>query len=154
MLEVCDALAAVYREHLIAETSDKVGPDRINTFFDFYFDLIDGTAKPRDDQVYDALFSLAAGSPAIRASLRQQYQLLGQVLSHEIKQVHQSIPLESCEEIAYLMISIMYGHWKMVATLGMNPANKRIARRAIDRLIDTYISDPDPVGEAGPFKLP
>lgn len=152
MLELCDDLAARYREILLDSVADKTGADRITVFFDFYFDLLDGQAKPRDDQVYDALLSLSAGSEPIKTNLRQQYQLLGQVLSHEIKQVHQGLPIESCEEIAYLLITLMYGHWKMVATLGMNPANNRVARQAMDRLIASYLAQPDATEGTSVFK--
>ncbi|MEM9248558.1 MAG: TetR/AcrR family transcriptional regulator [Pseudomonadota bacterium] len=144
MLAVCEHLAATYREVLIASVSGKSGTERLGIFFDFYFDLLEGAAKPRDDQIYDALLSLSARSDQIRTALRDQYQLLGTVLSHEIRQVHLSLPMEACEELAYLLITIMYGHWKMVATLGMGESHKHIARRAMDRLLQSYLEDPTP----------
>lgn len=152
MLDVCEHLAALYRDILINSMSQKSGADRLTVFFDFYFDLLEGTAKPRDDQVYDALFSLAAKSEPIRTHLREQYQLLGTVLSHELRQVHLSLSIESCEEIAYLLITIMYGHWKMVATLGMPETNNKVARRAIDRLLASYLIEPQAQPDTSVFK--
>jgi AcrR family transcriptional regulator len=152
MLDICERLATSYREILIHGVSQKAGQNRLTVFFDFYFDLLDGAAKPRDDQVYDALFSLAAKSEPIQTNLREQYQLLGTVLSHELRQAHPSIPLESCEEIAYLLITIMYGHWKMVATLGMAEDNNRVARRAIDRLLASYLEEPEAQPDTSVFK--
>jgi hypothetical protein len=43
----------------------------------------------------------------------------------------------------------MYGHWKMVATLGLSPEHRRITRRSIDRIIASYRVAREPVGVAG-----
>ena len=40
----------------------------------------------------------------------------------------------------------MYGHWKMVATLGFSPSHNSVTRAAVDRLIESYVErwdDPD-----------
>lgn len=40
----------------------------------------------------------------------------------------------------------MYGHWKMVASLGCSSGHNRIAREAMDRIISSYLDrydDPD-----------
>jgi hypothetical protein len=40
----------------------------------------------------------------------------------------------------------MYGHWKMVATLGFSEDYNRVTREAVDRLIASYVQnyhDPD-----------
>ena len=142
MLAMCDKLAAVYREALIQGMAEQNSDQRVELFLDFYFDLLDGTRKPRDDQAYDALMSLAARSPRIKANLRQQYTLLGQVVSIEIRQQYSDLPLPVCEEISFVFVSLMYGHWKMVASLGLSPDHNRITRAAITRLIDSYRRDP------------
>ena len=147
MIAICDHLTELYRDLLIRNVVGRADGDRLRIFFDFYFDLLDGTAKPRDDQVYDALFSLAAGSPAIREHLRGQYTLLGQALAHEIRTCHQTIPMKSCSEIAYLFVAIMYGHWKMVASLGLSKDHRQVSRQAINRLIGSYLANPGPVAD-------
>ncbi len=87
----------------------------------------------------------AAGAPKEREALRYQYVLLGQVLALEIKMVHPQMPLEHCSEVAYRFVCLMYGHWKMVATLGLAGDHKRITRRAVDRIIAAYAhADSDP----------
>ncbi|MEM8577421.1 MAG: TetR/AcrR family transcriptional regulator, partial [Pseudomonadota bacterium] len=134
MLAVAEDLAALYREALTTGMAGRAGPDRLS----FFFDVSDGAAKPADDQAYDALLSLAARSPAIRDNLRGGYQLLGQVISHEVRQAYPALPMASCEELAYLLVALMYGHWKMVASLGFVPENTRIARAAMDRLLASY----------------
>ncbi len=148
MIALCDALAASYREHLISGVMGQADKDRLRIFFDFYFDLLDGKAKPRDDQVYDALFSLAAGSPGSGATCALQYTMLGHALTHEIRTSFPEIPLRSCGEISYLFVAIMYGHWKMVATLGLSEDHRRISRQAIDRIIASYRAVPDPQDDA------
>lgn len=144
MVELCDRLADSYRLALSENASRLEGPDRLSMFLDFYFDLLDGAAKPKDDQVYDAMMSLATGSERIRANLRGQYTLLGQVLCHEFRVAHPSLSLRACEELSYAFVCIMYGHWKMVATLGLSPAHNRVARAAMDCLIRGYLLDSGP----------
>lgn len=144
MLALCDHVAAVYREALIQGMAGHDGTDRVGLFLDFYFDLLEAPRKPRDDQVYDALMSLAARSDRIKTNLRQQYNLLGQVVSHELRQQYPDIPLATCEQISYVFVTLMYGHWKMVASLGLDEAHKQITRQAIDRLIESYLADPNP----------
>lgn len=141
MLRLCDHLAEVYREVLIRSLSKRADTERVDVFLDFYFDLIEGTPKPRDDQIYDALMSLTARSDRVRTALRDQYTLLGQVLTHELRQQYPEIPLPACEEIAYLVVVVMYGHWKMVASLGFSESHGRVSRRAIDRIIASYRID-------------
>ena len=152
MLTLCDHLAAVYRETLIGEIAGCAAEARLDAFLDFYFDLIAGTPKPRDDRAYDALMSLSAGSDRIRRALRGQYTLLGQVVAHEVKQKHPSIPLPACEEIAYQFVIVMYGHWKMVATLGLHPSHNRVARDALRRIIASHVEDPSVQADVARWK--
>ncbi len=141
MLSVCDFLSMVYREALLRSVSQKTQIDRLTVFLDFYFDLLDEEPKPRDDQVYDALMSLAANSNRIRKNLRHHYTMMGEVISHELQMSHPNLTLPAARELSYLIVSLMYGHWKMVASLGLNQAHKRAARAAIDRLIRSYIDE-------------
>lgn len=141
MLSVCDFLAMLYREALMRSVTQSTEKDRLNVFLDFYFDLLDEEPKPRDDQVYDAMMSLAANSNRIRSHLRQQYTMMGEVISHELQLAHPKLTLPAARELSYLIVSLMYGHWKMVASLGLNQAHKAAARSAIDRLIRSYIEE-------------
>ena len=128
MLALCDHLADTYRETLVNSVSQREDVNRLDLFFDFYFDLLDGTSKPRDEQVYDTLFSLATSSEKVRGNLRGQYTLLGQVLAHEVRLQYPDIPLPACTEISYLFVVILYGHWKMVATLGLDESHRRASK--------------------------
>lgn len=141
MLTLCDRLAQTYRDALlggIAELSP--GGSRLTLIFDFYFDMVEGRKKPRDDQVYDALMARAASSTPIRGALRSQYTLLGQVLANEVQLAHPSLSADAASEIGYVFVSLMYGHWKMVASLGLAEDHGRIARAAIDRIVESYLA--------------
>lgn len=138
MLEVCDLLAEAYRMALVNGASAVEGSGRLAFIFDFYFDLVAEHPKPRDDQAYDAVMAMAAGSDPIRQKLQTQYALLGQVLQLELKMQYPDFSLEDCAEISYLFVCLMYGHWKMVASLGVSEDHKLITRRAIDRIIASY----------------
>lgn len=144
MLAVCDHLAEAYRMALVRGVEDLEGPKRLTFILDFYFDLVAGNPKPRDDRAYDAMMAYAAGSPKVRDALREQYLLLGQVMALEIKMAHPQLTLDACAEISYLFVCLMYGHWKMVATLGLADDHKHITRRAMDRIIAAYALRPAP----------
>jgi len=148
MIAVCDALAASYRECLMKGIIKANVARRLPMFLDFYFNFLAGEdlAKPADDAVYDAMFCLAAGSEAVRKNLFDQYNLLHHTIAHEVQISHPDLPQSACREIGYLFVVIMYGHWKMVATLGFSDRYNRVSREAIDRLIDSYVArydDPD-----------
>ncbi|MEO9682263.1 MAG: TetR/AcrR family transcriptional regulator [Tateyamaria sp.] len=152
MMTLCEQMADTYREAMINGITHHEGQDRLDVFFDFYFDVLDGTPKPRDDQAYDALLSLSAGSDRLRNTLRDQYTLLGQVVSHELRLQYPDLPLPACTEISYLFVVIMYGHWKMVASLGLSESHRLVSRRAIDRLIASYRSVPETIDDAQVWK--
>ncbi len=141
LLAVCDCLAEAYRMALVNGVNGLEGKARLDFILDFYFDLVDEVPKPRDDQAYDAMMAYAAGSAKVRAALRDQYTLLGQVLALEIKIVHPQLTLDHCAEISYLFTCLMYGHWKMVASLGLTEDHKHITRRAVDRIITLYAQE-------------
>lgn len=139
MLALCDKIAAVYRDNLVRLVREAQGKDRMEIFFDFYFDLLEGAPKPQDDQVYDALFSVATANTAIREQLRSQYTLVQQVLSQELQVTYPQLGVEECDNLGYLFVCLMYGHWKMVASLGFDEACKTVTRDAIDRLLASYL---------------
>lgn len=148
MVAVCDHLAGLYRDRLIANAKSLEGPSRIEMFLDFYFGLLDGDgAKPEDDQVYDALFSLATCSDEIRVNLLNQYSLLGQVLSHELQLSYPALQRRAADELSFVFVSLMYGHWKMVASLGVSPDHNRLTRDALARLIRAFIAEDAPLTE-------
>lgn len=141
LLVVCDQLAEAYRMALVRGVAGLQGQARLDLILDFYFDLVEDMPKPRDDLAYDAMMAYAGRSPKVRSALREQYTLLGQLLALEIKIVHPHLTLEHCTEISYLFTCLMYGHWKMVASLGLNENHKRITRRAVGRIIELYAQE-------------
>ncbi|MGE0659006.1 MAG: hypothetical protein AB7F36_06625 [Reyranellaceae bacterium] len=153
MVAVCDHLAATYRDCLMKGILETNATQRLPMFLDFYFGFLSGRGlpKPKDDAVYDAMFSLAVTSDAIRRNLNGQYSLLQSVISHEVQISNPGLNQKACDEIGYLFVAVMYGHWKMVATLGFSESYNRVAREAMDRLIASYnarYDDPDLVAPA------
>ena len=142
MLAVCNMLAELYREAMVSTAGQQTGPTRVDAFLDFYFDLLEGRTKPRDDKVYDALLAMANSSRPIRNNLASQYKLLGQVLAQEFLVQYPKLDQRSSAELSYLFVCLMYGHWKMVATLGFDNDHRYITRRAMDRLIRSYVEYP------------
>lgn len=148
LVAVCDRLAAAYRDCLMKGILNAQSPTRLKTFLDFYFDFLSDRdlEKPRDDAAYDAMMALASTHPSIRKNLHDQYNLLQYTIAHEVQVSHPQLNQKACLEIGYLFVSLMYGHWKMVATLGFSPAHNAVTRAAVDRLIESYVErweDPD-----------
>ncbi|MGB7242733.1 MAG: TetR/AcrR family transcriptional regulator, partial [Sulfitobacter sp.] len=142
MIALCDMMAEAYRDALVGLALNAKAPDRLSKMLDFYFDMLDGSPKPRDDKVYDAMLSLSAGSEAVRGSLRAGYSLLGNVVSHEISVDYPTMPVQDANQLSYLFVCLMYGHWKMVASLGFAEEHKTVTRTAVDRLIASYVATP------------
>lgn len=140
MVALCDHLAGLYRDLLVEKAKALQGAARIEMFMDFYFGLLDDAPKPADDQVYDALLSRAAGSPPVRERLRSQYSLLGQVVGHELQLAFPELERRAADELSFIFVSLMYGHWKMVASLGVSRAHNQVTRAAMRRLIQSYVN--------------
>lgn len=154
MVSVCDALAAAYREALMKGIIASGTTERLPMFLDFYFNFLAGKGlrKPADDAAYDAMFSLARGSEAVRRSLFEQYSELRQTIAQEVQISNPELSQKACREIGFLFVSLMYGHWKMVATLGFSEDHNRVTRQALDRIIVSYrerYDDPD-LADAAP----
>lgn len=148
MVAVCDRLAAAYRDCLMKGILNAQSPTRLKTFLDFYFDFLSDRdlEKPRDDTAYDAMMALASSHPSIRKNLHDQYNLLQYTIAHEVQVSYPQLDQKACLELGYLFVSLMYGHWKMVATLGFSSSNNAVTRAAVDRLIESYVErydDPD-----------
>lgn len=147
MVAVCDHLAGLYRGGLIASAGHLAGTARVEMFLDFYFDLLEANPKPRDDQAYDAMMCLATRSAPVRDALAGQYSLVGEVLSHEFEVQYPALDRQKAQELSWLFVCLMYGHWKMVASLGFAEEHRAVTRRAMDRLIRSYLEGPQPQGE-------
>lgn len=143
MSALCNLTGVAYRESLVELASNPNHPDRLKMIFDFSFDLIEEKRKPRDDQVYDAMFSLATSSDFIRESLRAQYNLLGNVVAHEIKIKFPQMRISDADQVSFLFVCLLYGHWKMVASLGLSEDHKYVTRRAMDRIVKSYLDMPE-----------
>jgi len=138
MYALCDQLAENFRDKILAGAEDQGDRSRVEYMLDFFFNMIEGKRKLNNDQVYDAMFSMAAGSPGLRENLRGQFTLLGEICRHEFSREFPELTEKATEELAYLFVSLMYGHWKMVASLGFHESHNQISREAIDRLIASY----------------
>lgn len=140
ILALCDALEHEYRECLVKTAIASPDGKRLGVFIDFFFNMLKdrGLPKPADDQIYDAIFSFANTNQAVRDKLLMGYSLVQMTLAHEIQVSYPDLPQSGCKELAYLIIAMMYGHWKMVRTVGFSDSYSRVARDAILRLVESY----------------
>lgn len=141
IVALCDHLGKGYRDIIVSGIVEVAQVKRLDFFLDFFFDLADGHPMPDNLEVYDSLLAYAVGSERLSATLCDQYRTLGQVIAHELAITHPDLDGHSCEELSFLFVSMMHAHWSFVASLGYSRAHSRLARRAMDRLIQSYKTD-------------
>ncbi|WP_298922567.1 TetR family transcriptional regulator [uncultured Roseobacter sp.] len=141
IFELCTFLGNRYRDILVTGIVDVGQVERLKFFLDFFFDLADQHPMPDDLEVYDSLLAYAVGSEELKERLCDQYKTLGQVIAHELAIAHPELDGHGCEELSFLFVSMMHAHWSFVASLGHSRDHGRLTRRAIDRLIESYIND-------------
>ena len=144
MIDLCDHLGSAYRDILVGGIVEVAQVERLDFFLDFFFDLAGGHPMPDNLEVYDAFFAHAIGSYELRTRLCDQYRTLGQVIVHELAIAHPELDGHACEELSFLFVSMMHAHWSYVATLGYSRQHSHLARKAMDRLIASYVADSAP----------
>lgn len=143
MTRLCDHLGAGYRDILVAGILQVGQVERLKFFLDFFFDLADGHRMPDNLEAYDALLAYSVGSAPFRDRMCLQYKTLGDVMTHELQIAHPSLEGAAAEELSFLFVSMMHAHWSFVATLGHSREHSKLARKAMDRLIQSYLDDAD-----------
>ena len=143
MLALCETLEQAYRDSLVKSAIASTGGSRLQLFIDFYFNFLSdrGLPKPLDDQIYDALLSYANTYEPLRAKLHIGYNLVQMTFAHEIQITYPDLPQSACKELGYIIIATMYGHWKMVKTVGFSDSYCRVARDSIMRVIESYVQN-------------
>lgn len=141
IVDLCVYLGNAYQETLVAGIVQVGKVERLKFFLDFFFDLVDERPMPDNLEVYDSLVAYAVGSSDLKERLCGQYKTLGQVITHELAIAHPELDGHACEELSYLFVSMMHAHWSFVATLGYSREHSRLTRRAIDRLIASYVGE-------------
>ncbi|MEO0666693.1 MAG: TetR/AcrR family transcriptional regulator [Pseudomonadota bacterium] len=139
--ELCDFLAKGYRDTLIAGVVTVGQVARLEFFLDFFFDLAEEHRMPANLEVYDSLVAYSVGSTQLRERMCSQYDVLGQVMVHELAIAHPGLDKAACEELSFLFVSMMHSHWSFVASLGYSRAHSRLTRKALDRLIASYVAE-------------
>jgi AcrR family transcriptional regulator len=141
LVDLCDHLGNGYRETLVGGVLQLGRIERLKFFLDFFFDQAEGYPMPANLEAYDAMFAYAVGSTAVRNRMCGQYRMLGHVISHELAIAHPELGEAACEELSFMFVSMMHAHWSFVGSLRHAREHGRLARRAIDRLIQSYIAD-------------
>jgi AcrR family transcriptional regulator len=141
MVDLCDHLQKVYQDVLVAGIVEVAEVERLRFFLDFFFGLAESRPMPDNLKAYDALFAYAVGSEPLKERLCEKYKTLGHVIVHELAIARPTLDHAACQELSFLIVSMMHAHWSYVATLGFSPHHNRITRGAIDRLIASYVDD-------------
>ncbi len=144
MVALAGHFGNAYRDTLVSGVVQVGQVERLNFFLNFFFDLAAEHPMPDHLEAYDALIAYSVGSTALRTAMCDQYKTLGQVMIHELAIAHPELDGRACEELSFMFVSMMHAHWSFVASLGHSREHGVLARRSIDRLIESYIQDPTP----------
>lgn len=139
--DVCDYLGNIYQQILVAGIVDVKEVERLKFFLDFFFNLADGHPMPDNLEAYDAMVAYSVGSPQLKERMCERYYTLGRVMVHELAIAHPELKGTACEELSFMFVSMMHAHWSFVASLGYSRQHNKLARKAIDRLIESYLND-------------
>ena len=143
VLGLIEALQNAYRDCLVQTAIAAIDGRRLQVFLDFLFDFMRdrGLPKPADDNIFDAILSYANTHKPVQEKLLAGYELVQMTIAHEIQVSHPELPQSGCKELGYLVVATMYGHWKMVRTVGFSDEYSRVARASMDRLIEYYVTN-------------
>lgn len=142
MCDLCDHLGQAYQNALVQGIVNVQQVKRLDFFLDFFFGVSEQQEMPANLEAYDALFAYAVGSEKVRDRMRAQYEILGQVMVHELAIAHPPLDAGACKELSFLFVSAMHAHWSFVASLGYSPAHNLLAREGFARLIASYVENP------------
>lgn len=136
-IDLCNQLSVRFDERLDLELRTIRKAERLDHLLNFYLDLPSRLNKPerRDDQIITALMALSAKSEDIQQELRNYYQSMQERIAKTIKASFANIKPRHCSDLSFQIVCLIYGHWKMVASLKFSQQQNLIARAAIDRLI-------------------
>ncbi len=143
MVSVCDGLAAAHHEALGSGVVKVEPSKRLDLFLDLFFHVVGQgkVGKQTDTVAYDAMMAVATGSKSVRKCLLDHNSFLRSEISKEVQIAHPSLSASDCDEIGYLFVALVYGHWRLVTTLGFCPSYNDISRTAMGRLIASYLKD-------------
>ncbi|MEM9277324.1 MAG: TetR/AcrR family transcriptional regulator [Pseudomonadota bacterium] len=139
--ELCDYLTKGYQDVLVTGIVEVSQVERLNFFLDFFFGVDEDHPMPDNLEAYDGLFAYAVGSSSVKKRLWAKYETLGQVMKHELAIAHPQLSGPATEELSFMFVSMMHAHWSYVATLGYSTEHNRLARKAFDRLIESYVRE-------------
>lgn len=139
--DLCEHLGNVYQNILVTGIAEVKQVGRLKFFLDFFFGVAEGYPMPQALEAYDAMVAYSVGSQKLKNQMCERYYTLGRVVVHELQIAYPELKVAACEEISFMFVSMMHAHWSFVASLGYSYDHSRLARRSIDRLIESYLND-------------
>ncbi|WP_143413188.1 TetR/AcrR family transcriptional regulator [Haematobacter genomosp. 1] len=114
---------------------------RLGVLFDYHLGLLDEEDPPRGalQPVEDALVVLACRAPDLLEALAERQDELRLSIVSATAESYPSLPPAACEEIAFVFVSLVHGHWRMVRSFGFDRVGSLQARAAMDRLLRAHL---------------
>lgn len=136
-IDLCQQLSAWFDDSLHKSLQAIRKTDRLDHLLNFYLDLPSRLAQPkrRDEQIINALVALSAKSEDIQEELRDHYLAMQERIAKAIRAAHPQLKPKQCKTLGFQIVCLIYGHWKMVASLGFAENNNVLVRAAIDHLL-------------------
>lgn len=139
-MDLCGRISAWFDEGLEKEFKKLPKAEQFTSLMNFYLGLPSKLSKSKrdDDQVINALMALASKSEDIQTELRDYYTTMQNRIAYSIKRSFSDLKPKQRDELAFQIVCLIYGHWRMVASLNFSEQYNQVARACVDRLISTH----------------
>ncbi len=137
MVELCSGRPDVYRAWF-NELCRSVPPrDHFKTLLDVYFTQmdVDPAGKRGKTALFDAMMCLAINSETIRTNLRDQFSEYQELIANVIATSFPALSAETCRELGFLILGLVFGHSRMVAMLGFSTDYNQVVKQAIEDMV-------------------
>lgn len=140
MVDIVERITEDYRKLIINDINEMPSQQRLAIMMDFFFgQLQDRDAPP--SMSFDSMFALANSNEQIKQAMFVAHQTLSETFQNELKICYPSLPLKVYQELGHQYVSLITGHWRMVSSLGMSDKYTAVSRKAMDRLIHSYLQE-------------
>ena len=140
MVDIVETITESYRQLVINDINSIKSAQRLSIMMDFFFGQLQDRQLP-PSMSFDSMFALANNSEPIRQAMHTTHQILSETFQNELRVCYPTLPLKVYQELGHQFVSLITGHWRMVSSLGMSDKYTSVSRKAMDRLIQSYLDE-------------
>lgn len=140
MVNIVESITETYRNLVIADINAMQSTQRLSIMMDFFFGQLQDKELP-PSMSFDSMFALANNSEPVKQAMHATHQVLSETFQNELRACYPMLPLNVYQELGHQFVSLITGHWRMVSSLGMSDKYTAVSRKAMDRLIQSYLDE-------------